>query len=72
MSASRQPPSIGLMEIKMSDLNNANPHPPEEAQAKLREAEERSRQLNTPERTNDSTIQPEKPDPKILDGFHGG
>lgn len=56
----------------MSDLNNANPHPPEEAQAKLREAEERSRQLNSAERTNDSTIQPEKPDPKILDGFHGG
>ena len=56
----------------MSDLNNPSPHPPEDAQAKLREAEERSRQLNSPERTNDSTIQPEKPDPKILDGFHGG
>jgi hypothetical protein len=61
-----------MEKIIMSDLNNASPHPPEDAQAKLRQAEERSRQLNSPERTNDSTIQPEKPDPKILDGFHGG
>jgi len=56
----------------MSDLNNATPHPPDEAQAKLREPEERSRQLDSARRTNDSTIQPEKPDDKILDGFHGG
>jgi hypothetical protein len=59
-------------EITMSDLNNATPHPPDEAQAKLREAEERSRQLDSPQRTNESTIQPEKPEHNILDGFHGG
>ena len=56
----------------MSDLNNATPHPPDDAQARLREAEERSRQLDSPERTNESTIQPEKPEHDILDGFHGG
>jgi hypothetical protein len=56
----------------MSDLNNAAPHPPDDAQAKLREAEERSRQLDSAKRTNDSTIQPEKPEHNILDGFHGG
>lgn len=56
----------------MSDLNNAKPHPPEDAQAKLRDAEERSRQLDSPDRTNDSTIQPEKPPEDILEGFHGG
>ena len=56
----------------MPDLNNADPKPPEDAQAKLREAERRSRELDTPERTNDSTIDPQKPKDDILDGFHGG
>jgi hypothetical protein len=54
------------------DLNNADPTPPADAQARLREAEERSRALDSPERTNDSTIQPEKPEEDILKGFHGG
>lgn len=56
----------------MSDLNNANPNPPPEAQAQLEENEEASRELDSPERTNDSTIQPEKPPQDILKGFHGG
>ena len=56
----------------MSDLNNANPTPPEESRAKLRQAEEESRQQDSPQRTNDSTIEPEKPREDILDGFHGG
>jgi hypothetical protein len=56
----------------MSDLNNAKPTPPEDAKAKLEQSEERSRQLDTPERTNDSTIEPAKPTKDILEGFHGG
>ena len=56
----------------MADLNNANPQPPEDSRAKLREAEEDSRRQDSPERTNDSTIQPEKPAGDILEGFHGG
>jgi hypothetical protein len=56
----------------MSDLNNANPTPPEEAKAKLQKNEEESRQLDSPTRTNDSTIDPEKPKEDILKGYHGG
>ena len=56
----------------MSDLNNATPEPPEDAKAKLEENERESRKLDSPTRTNDSTIQPEKPDEDILKGFHGG
>jgi hypothetical protein len=56
----------------MADLNNAQPTPPEDAQAKLREAEQRSRALDSPARTNDSTIDPEKPPEDILEGYHGG
>ena len=56
----------------MSALNNANPTPPDEARAKLRQAEEESRRKDSPQRTNDSTIEPEKPADDILEGFHGG
>jgi len=56
----------------MSDLNNANPTPPEDVRAKLRQAEEESRKLDSPQRTNDSTIEPDKPQSDILKGFHGG
>jgi hypothetical protein len=57
---------------RMPDLNNANPTPPEESRAKLEQAEEESRRKDSPQRTNDSTIQPEKPREDILEGYHGG
>ena len=60
------------MESFMSDLNNANPTPPEEVKARLQEAAEESKKLDSPRRTNDSTIDPEKPKEDILKGFHGG
>lgn len=63
---------MGRLEIFMSDLNNADPKPPKDAKAKLEKNEEESRKLDSPQRTNDSTIQPEKPDEDILKGFHGG
>lgn len=56
----------------MSDLNNANPTPPPESKEKLAQAEIESRKLDSPQRTNDSTIDPEKPKEDILKGFHGG
>ena len=57
----------------MSDLNDASsPTPPADVKAKLDKAEEESRKLDSPERTNDSTIDPEKPKQDILKGFHGG
>lgn len=56
----------------MPDLNNADPEPPEEARAKLERAAAESRQLDSPQRTNESTIQPEKPEKDILEGYHGG
>jgi hypothetical protein len=56
----------------MADLNNAQPTPPAESEAKLRRAEEQSRKLDSPERTNESTVQPDKPPDDILEGFHGG
>jgi hypothetical protein len=56
----------------MSDLNNAKPTPPPDAQAKLKKNEEESRKLDSAERTNDSTIDPEKPKDEIIKGFHGG
>lgn len=56
----------------MSDLNNADPTPPEEVKAKLEKAAQESRQLDSPARTNDSTIDPNKPEDRILEGFHGG
>jgi hypothetical protein len=57
----------------MSDLNDAsNPTPPEDVKAKLEKNEQESRKLDSPLRTNDSTIDPEKPERDILKGFHGG
>lgn len=56
----------------MPDLNDANPVPPPEVKIKLAKAEAESRKLDSPERTNDSTIDPEKPKEDILKGFHGG
>ncbi len=56
----------------MSDLNNAEPTPPEDVKARLEQAQEESRALDSPERTNDSTIDPKKPPGRILEGFRGG
>jgi len=55
-----------------ADLNNPSAEPPEASKAKLRDAAEKSAELDSPERTNDSTIDPNKPKEKILEGFHGG
>jgi hypothetical protein len=59
-------------EVLMPDLNNATPEPPDEAKARLEENERESRKQDSPARTNDSTIDPEKPKDDILKGFHGG
>jgi len=56
----------------MPDLNNADPTPPPDSQAKLERDAEESRRLDSPQRTNDSTIEPEKPAKDTLEGFHGG
>lgn len=56
----------------MPDLNDADPTPPPDAQARLDKAEEESRKLDSPQRTNESTVDPEKPQKDILEGFHGG
>ena len=56
----------------MSDLNNADPHPPEDSLARLKKAEEESRKLDSPQRKNDSTINPEESKEDALKGFHGG
>ena len=56
----------------MADLNNAQPTPPPESKDKLEQAEQQSRRLDHPQRTNESTIDPDKPPGDILDGFHGG
>ena len=56
----------------MSDLNDARPTPPDDVKAKLEKNEEESRKLDSPRRTNDSTIDPEKPVEDVLKGFHGG
>nr|WP_041296414.1 hypothetical protein [Janthinobacterium sp. Marseille] len=55
-----------------SGLNNATPTPPPDAQVRLRENAKESDKLDSPERTNDSTIDPNKPKEDILKGFHGG
>jgi hypothetical protein len=60
-------------ETNMPDLNDASQvTPPEESKAKLEKTEEASRKLDSPTRTNDSTIDPEKPLDDILEGYHGG
>ncbi len=57
----------------MPDLNDASsPEPPDEVKEKLAQAEAESRKLDSPERTNDSTIDPDKPIKDILEGYHGG
>ena len=57
----------------MSDLNDASSTtPPDDVKAKLAKNEQESRKLDSPQRTNDSTIDPEKPQDDILKGFHGG
>ena len=56
----------------MSDLNNADPTPPEDVKAKLEQAKQESRALDSPQRTNDSTIDPLKPSKDILEGSNGG
>lgn len=56
----------------MPDLNNADPTPPPEAKATLEKNEQEQRALDSPRRTNDSTIDPEKPEDDILKGYHGG
>ena len=57
----------------MSDLNDASSTtPPDDVKARLKKAEKESRKLDSPERTNDSTIDPDKPEHDILEGFHGG
>jgi hypothetical protein len=56
----------------MPDLNDAIPTPPPESRAKLQRTEEDSRKLDSPQRTNESTVDPNKPQEDILEGFHGG
>ena len=57
----------------MSDLNDASQtRPPDDVKAKLEKIEEASRKLDSPARTNDSTIDPDKPVNDILEGYHGG
>lgn len=56
----------------MSDLTNSDPTPPPDSQAKLDKTAEESKKLDSPTRTNDSTIDPDKPVEDILKGFHGG
>lgn len=58
--------------VGMADLNNAQPTPPPESQDKLEQAEQQSRRLDHPQRTNESTVDPDKPPRDILEGFHGG
>ena len=56
----------------MPDLNDAGIEPPEDVKARLKQAEDESRKLDSPQRTNDSTIAPERPVDDILKGYHGG
>jgi hypothetical protein len=59
--------------MNLPDLNDAShTTPPKESQAKLDKNEEESRKLDSPARTNDSTIDPDKPLNDILEGYHGG
>lgn len=57
----------------MADLNDAtSTTPPPESKEKLRKAAEESAKLDSPERKNDSTIDPEKSKKDAMKGFHGG
>jgi hypothetical protein len=51
-----------------ADLNNADPTPPQETQERL----DAAKQPDFAGRTNDSSIDPDKPKNDILKGFHGG
>jgi hypothetical protein len=66
------PGSIGSRNTAPADLNNPSPEPPEASKEKLRENARESAKLDSPQRTNDSTIDPNKPKEDILKGFHGG
>ncbi|GGI53147.1 hypothetical protein [Oxalicibacterium solurbis] len=55
-----------------SGLNDPSPTPPQEVQEMLQQAEQESARLDSPSRTNDSTIAPDMPKQDILKGFHGG
>ena len=57
----------------MSDLNDASKTTPlDDVKAKLEKIEKASRKLDSPARTNDSTIDPDEPVNDILEGYHGG
>ena len=57
----------------MSDLNDASKTTPlDDVKAKLEKIEKASRKLDSPARTNHSTIDPDKPVKDILEGYHGG
>lgn len=56
----------------MSNLNDATPEPPPESKARIEKSAEESRKLDSPQRTNDSTIDPERPVEDILKGYRGG
>jgi hypothetical protein len=57
----------------MPDLNDASSTtPPDDVKARLEQSDAQSRKLDSPRRTNDSTIDPEKPEEDILKGYHGG
>ena len=56
----------------MPDLNDAGIEPPDDVKARLEKIEQESRKLDSPTRTNDSTIDPEKPVDDLLEGYHGG
>lgn len=57
----------------MSNLNDArSTTPPDDVKAKLEKTAKESHKLDSPRRTNDSTIDPEKPLEDILKGYHGG
>jgi len=61
-----------MKKTRRLDLDNADPTPPPQSRARLKQAARRSRKLDSPQRTNESTIDPEKPPRDILKGFHGG
>ncbi len=54
------------------DLNDARPTPPEPVRADLEKAAREQHRHDSPARTNDSTLDPERPEEDILKGYHGG
>lgn len=53
-------------------LNDPSPTPPQEVREMLQKTAQESARLDSPARTNDSTIAPNMPKQDILKGFHGG